>query len=235
AEVTQWVKWAVKIPVVVKLTPNVTDITAIASACVKAGADAISGINTVKSLGGIDLNKLEPLPSVNGYSTFGGYGGAGIKPIALRCVAEIAQTVKVPVSASGGILTWGDAAEFILAGAGTLQVCSGIMLFGYQLIEDLTNGLQQYMNRKKFASIKNMVGLVQPKIVKFGQLKLRQSYAVINNMKCLPECRLCAISCQDAGFQAITMAGDKVCISKSKCDGCGLCLAICPAGAISLV
>ncbi|MCK5578501.1 MAG: NAD-dependent dihydropyrimidine dehydrogenase subunit PreA, partial [Planctomycetes bacterium] len=144
AEVTDWVKRAVKIPVIVKLTPNVTDIGLIARACVRAGADVISGINTVKSLGGIDLKRLEPLPSVGGYSTFGGYGGAGVKPIALRCMAEIGQAVPLPLSGMGGILTWQDAAEFILVGCGTVQVCSGVMLFGYQLIDDLANGLEQY-------------------------------------------------------------------------------------------
>ncbi len=236
AEVTDWVKRAVKIPVIVKLTPNVTDIGLIARACARAGADAISGINTVKSLGGIDLKRLEPLPSVDGYSTFGGYGGAGVKPIALRCLAEIGQAVPLPLSGMGGILTWQDAAEFILIGCGTVQVCSGVMLFGYQLINDLANGLEQYLLRRKVKSVKKIVGLVKSKIVKFSQLNAKQKkYAVVNTVRCLTECRLCVMTCQDAGFQAITSVRGQTNISKKKCDGCGLCLAICPADAITLV
>src|SRR3989339_427925 len=125
---TKAAKKAVGIPVMVKLTPNVTDIKVIARACAENGANALSGINTVKSLPGVNINTLSPLPDVMGKSTFGGYAGRGIKPIALRCIAEMYQASKLPISAGGGILDWKDAVEFMLLGAQTIQVCTAVML-----------------------------------------------------------------------------------------------------------
>jgi dihydropyrimidine dehydrogenase (NAD+) subunit PreA len=129
-DITRWVKEVASVPVMVKLTPNVTDIVQIGQACEDAGADAISAINTVSVLVGVDLGRLEPLPSVGGTTAFGGYSGPAIKPIGLRCIAQLAKGTSLPLSGIGGVGSWQDAAEYILAGASTVQVCTAVMLGG---------------------------------------------------------------------------------------------------------
>ena len=152
-DVVSWVKEVTKIPVVVKLTPNVTDIAFVAQAAKDNGADAIAVINTVSCLVGVDLDTLDPLPNVGGFSTYGGYSGPGVKPIALRCVAQVAQATKLPVSGLGGVSTWEDAVEFIALGAGTVQVGTTAMWKGFKIIEDLTQGLSNYLEQKGFTSL----------------------------------------------------------------------------------
>ena len=148
AKVTRWTVEAVKIPVMAKMTPNVTDVGHIARTCEEAGVHAISAINTVAAIIGIDLETLVPRPNVAGYSAHGGLSGPAVKPIALKAIASIARSVQVPISGIGGIASWEDAAEFLLIGATTLQVCSAVMARGYGLIEDLTDGLSNYMEDK---------------------------------------------------------------------------------------
>ena len=135
---------------IVKLSPNVTDIQIIARAAVEAGADMLAAINTVQCLIGVDLDSLDPVPSVEGYSTFGGYSGYAIKPIGLRCVAQIAQCVSVPIMGMGGICSWRDAAEYLAAGAGAVEVCTEVMLKGVGIIRSLQDGLRKYLVQKGF-------------------------------------------------------------------------------------
>src|SRR6266850_2299112 len=142
-EIAEGVKEVATIPVIVKLTPNVTDITYIARAAVKGGADALSLINTINSIVGVDLSTFEPQPSVAGKSSHGGYCGPAVKPIALHLVSAVAKDpqVTIPISGIGGIGTWRDAAEFIALGAGSLQVCTAVMHYGFRIVEDLIDGL----------------------------------------------------------------------------------------------
>ncbi len=142
-QIVEWVKEVATIPVIVKLTPNVTDITYIARAAVKGGADALSLINTINSIVGVDLSTFEPQPSVAGKSSHGGYCGPAVKPIALHLVSAVAAdpAVKIPISGIGGIASWRDAAEFIALGAGSLQVCTAVMHYGFRIVEDLIDGL----------------------------------------------------------------------------------------------
>lgn len=240
AIITHSVKKVVSIPVIVKLTPNVTDIKLIAKACAQSGADALSGINTVKSLAGIDIEKLSPLPSVNERGTFGGYAGQGIKPIALRCVAEMFQATKLPISAGGGIFNWNDAVEFLLIGARTLQLCSAVMFSGYHIIHPLKNGLQKYIQQHNFSRLEQLVALSQKKLVKHSFLKSQSLTAVINQNKCLlklsstSHCHRCLVVCRDGGLQAIAFKNHKCTVLKELCDGCGLCVSVCPNQAIRL-
>ena len=241
ATITYAVKKVVSIPVMVKLTPNVTDISVIARACARSGADALSGINTVKSLAGIDIEKFSPLPSVNEKGTFGGYAGYGIKPIALRCVAEMWQATKLPISAGGGIFTWNDAVEFLLIGARTLQLCSAVMFSGYSIIHSLKNGLQKYIRQHNFSRLEQLVALSQKKLVKHSSLKSQSLTPVINQNKCLlklsstSHCHRCLVVCRDSGLQAIVFRNHKCTVLEELCDGCGLCISICPNQAIRLI
>ncbi|MBI4711850.1 MAG: NAD-dependent dihydropyrimidine dehydrogenase subunit PreA, partial [Planctomycetes bacterium] len=251
-KVTAWVKKASSIPVIVKLTPNVTDIGLIARACVESGADALAGINTVRALAGINIDTFEPLPSVGGISAFGGYGGSGIKPIALRCVAEMVQAGKtavspvtpcrydvalmrgkIPVSGGGGIFHWPDAVEFLLVGASTLQICTAVMLNGYGIIHHLKHGLKHYLVSKGFDSVNRIIGLAQRRIVKHSSLKSNCKYVAIDRNKCLIDCRRCLVVCRDAGFQAIAVKKNRCTVIRSRCDGCGLCVYVCPVRAIN--
>ncbi|MEW6026962.1 MAG: NAD-dependent dihydropyrimidine dehydrogenase subunit PreA [Planctomycetota bacterium] len=236
---TRTVKKTVSIPVIVKLTPNVTDIKVIASACADNGADALSGINTVKSLPGVDINTFAPMPIVRGQSTFGGYAGRGIKPIALRCIAEMYEETGLPISAGGGIFSWEDAVEFMLVGAKTLQVCTAVMLSGYSIIHQLKHGLNNYLVSRKIKDINDIVGISNKRLVKLSSLKHHNPIAQINQKRCIlnlgGHCHRCFTVCKDGGFQAISYNGKRCAVIKDDCDGCGLCIEVCPNKAVGLV
>src|SRR5713226_8370223 len=139
--ITTWAREAATTPVIVKLTPNVTDITRIALAAEKGGADAVSLINTVNSLMGVDLDTFAPKPNVGGKSSHGGYCGPALKPIALHLVSSVAKKVKIPIIGIGGIGYWNDAAEHIALGASITQVCTAAMHYGFRIVEDMIDGL----------------------------------------------------------------------------------------------
>ena len=174
-KITQITKKAVRIPVWVKLTPNVTDLGLIARAGIEGGADGLVGINTVKALAGIDIDSFTPLPNVSRLSTFGGYSGQAIKPIALRCVAEMASEVReqkseIGISAVGGISNWHDAVEFMLLGASTVQICTAAMYQGISMIKSLKKGLLLYLKRQGLDSVNALVGLGLDKIIPHSDL-----------------------------------------------------------------
>src|ERR1700752_3298635 len=193
------------IPVIVKLTPNVTDITYIARAAVKGGADALSLINTINSIGGIALPPSAPQPAVAGKSSHGGYCGPAVKPIALHLVSAVAgdPSVKLPISGIGGISNWHDAAEFILLGAGTLQVCTAVMHYGFRIVEDLLDGLSNWMDERGFESLDEIRGKALPRVTKWEELDLNYHLlAHIDQDKCI-KCELCWTACEDGAHQAI--------------------------------
>src|SRR5580704_17269148 len=162
-QITRWVMEEARIPVIVKLTPNITNIVSPARAAVAAGASALSLINTVNSITGVDLDTFQISPNIGGKGGHGGYAGPAVKPIALNMLSSVATdpTVKraaLPISGMGGITTWKDAAEFLLLGAGSLQVCTAVMHYGFRIIEDLCDGLSNWMDAKGFASISDVSG-----------------------------------------------------------------------------
>ncbi len=170
ATITAWVKNAVAIPVIVKLSPNVTHIDTIATMVQLAGADAIAAINTVQCLIGVNIETFEPLPNVGGFSTYGGYSGLAVKPIGLRCVAQISQGVIVPVYGIGGISKWQDAVEYIAVGASAVQVCTAVMLQGYGIIKPMIEGLAKYMQRKGITSLDDICRRAVPKLISYDSL-----------------------------------------------------------------
>ncbi|MGE5588987.1 MAG: NAD-dependent dihydropyrimidine dehydrogenase subunit PreA [Clostridia bacterium] len=227
----RWVKEAAKrVPVIIKLTPQIADITAAARAVKRSGADGVCAINTLKSLIGIDLDTFVPYPNVGGYSTFGGYSGPAIKPVALRCVAEIAKAVDIPIAAVGGISTWSDAVEFLLAGATNIQLCTAVMRHGFRIIEDLIDGLDVYLEEKGMSSVRELVGKSLPYIVEHSRLSRKYKVvATINHETCVKD-DLCYIACRDGGHQAIELDSNRLPrVDEKKCKGCGMCATVCPA------
>ncbi len=159
--VTRWCKQNTRMPVIVKLTPNITDIRHPARAAYAGGADAVSLINTVSSITSVNLDTMSPEPSIDGKGSHGGYCGPAVKPIALNMVAEIARDVEtgdLPISGIGGITTWRDAAEFLSLGAGTVQVCTAAMTYGFKIIDEMTRGLSDWMDEKGYTSVDQVVG-----------------------------------------------------------------------------
>ncbi len=204
-EITSWVADVAKVPVLVKLTPNVSDILDPGIAAVRGGADGLSLINTIKSIIGVDLDRLVPLPSVRDKSTHGGYCGPAVKPIALHMVAALARDprVTIPVSGIGGIGTWRDAAEFIALGATTVQVCTAVMHYGYRIVEDMIDGLSNYLDDMGIASAAQLVGRAIPNFTDWGDLDLNyRVVAEIDREKCIG-CQLCYIACLDGAHQCI--------------------------------
>jgi dihydropyrimidine dehydrogenase (NAD+) subunit PreA len=234
-DVVSWVKKVAQVPVVVKLTPNASDIAFVAQAAKENGADALCTINSVSGIIGVDLDTLTPLPTVGGVSTYGGYSGPGVKPIALRCVAQIAKATGLPVSGLGGLSTWEDAVEFMAVGASTVQVGTAVMWNGYGIIEGLVEGLSNYLDRKGFNHVKSVVGAALPRIVEFPEMPLAPRARASVDDTC-DGCLLCIPACADGGFQAISGIKDEiVTIDAIKCDGCGLCAMVCPNHSITMV
>lgn len=203
--ITGWVKEKARTPVLVKLTPNITDIRPVARAAKRAGADGLSAINTINSITGIDLDTFIPRPNVDGKTSHGGYCGPAVKPIALNMVQQVMAdpASALPLSAIGGIETWRDAAEFILLGAGTVQVCTAVMHYGYRIVEDMAEGLVSWMRSKGFSSIDDFRGLSLDRVTDWKNLNLNYKIvARIDESKCIG-CDLCHIACWDGAHQCI--------------------------------
>jgi dihydropyrimidine dehydrogenase (NAD+) subunit PreA len=240
--VTSWVKEATKLPVIVKLTPNVTDIKPPGRAAVKGGADALSLINTINSVVGVDLDTMIPYPNVNGMAAHGGYCGPAVKPIALNMVSELARDpeIGIPISGIGGISTWRDAAEFLLLGASTVQVCTAVMHYGYRVVEDMIDGLSNYLDDKGYASVNDIVGASVRRMTDWGNLDLNyKTVARIDHAKCI-QCNLCHVACEDGAHQCIPLVqvhGSRFpVVDEHECVGCNLCYLVCPVpGCISMV
>ena len=230
--IVEWVMEVAKTPVIVKLTPNISDITEPALAARRGGANAISLINTIQSIVGVDLDLFAPYPIVDGKGSNGGYCGPAVKHIALNMVKNCAQhpDVRLPISGIGGIENWRDAVEHILLGASSVQICTAAMHFGFGIIREMTTGLEQYMVEKGFNTIDEMVGRALPNVLHWQDLNLKYKVtANIHEEKCIG-CQLCYTACEDGAHQAIRLnAGTRVPeIIEENCVGCNLCSLVCP-------
>jgi dihydropyrimidine dehydrogenase (NAD+) subunit PreA len=205
--ITEWVKEVARTPVLVKLTPNVTDIRVIARAARRAGADGLSAINTINSITGIDFATFAPRPNVDGKSSHGGYCGPAVKPIALNMVQQVmADTVDgppIPISGIGGIGNWQDAAEFLLLGCTSVQVCTAVMHYGYRIVQEMVDGLSNWMDESGFATLHDLRGKSLSRVTEWKHLNLNYKIvARIDEALCIG-CQLCHIACWDGAHQCI--------------------------------
>lgn len=257
-QITGWVKNAASIPIIVKLTPNITNIVYPARSAVAAKADGLSLINTINSIVGVDLDTLEVTPSIGGKAGHGGYAGPAVKPIALNMLSalsvdEVVVGSRLPISGMGGISTWQDAAEFLLLGATSLQVCTAVMHYGFRIIEDLCDGLSNWMDAHNFATIADVRGKSLSRISDFKNFDLSfRAVARIDTSKCI-KCDLCYVACNDTAHQCIDLIavdgstveprsydvhsnGKQEAITtrpqprvrEEDCVGCRLCYNVCP-------
>jgi len=232
--VAQWCKLHTNMPVIVKLTPNITDIRFPARAAKSGGADAVSLINTISSIVSVNLDTMSPEPSIDGWGSHGGYCGPAVKPIALNMVAEIArdeQTRGLPISGIGGITTWRDAAEFLALGASNVQVCTAAMTYGFRIIEELTSGLSNWMEESGYSCIDDVVGKAVPNVKDWQELNLNYiAKAKIDQDLCI-QCGRCHVVCEDTSHQAITSkvkGKRRFEVIDEECVGCNLCVSVCP-------
>ncbi|MEM8850698.1 MAG: NAD-dependent dihydropyrimidine dehydrogenase subunit PreA [Pseudomonadota bacterium] len=238
--VTRWCKQYSRMPVIVKLTPNITDIRKPAAAAKRGGADAVSLINTINSITSVDLDTMSPEPSIDGKGSHGGYCGPAVKPIALSMVSEIArdpETHGLPISGIGGITTWRDAAEFISLGCGNVQVCTAAMTYGFKIVEEMKAGLSRWMDGKGYASVEDVVGRAVPNVTDWQYLNLNYvAKAKIDQDLCI-SCGRCYAACDDTSHQAIAMSSDRTfTVIDEECVACNLCVDVCPVeGCIDMV
>ena len=230
--VTRWCKANTRMPVIVKLTPNVTDIRHPARAAKKGGADAVSLINTINSITSVDLDSFSPEPSIDGKGSHGGYCGPAVRPVALHMVAEIArdpETVGLPISGIGGITRWRDAAEFIALGSGTVQVCTAAMAYGFRIIHELTSGLSLWMDENGHSNLDAIRGRAVPNVTDWQYLNLNHvTKARIDQDLCI-KCGRCFAACEDASHQAIAIQPGRVFdVIDEECVACNLCVNVCP-------
>jgi len=240
--ITSWAKEFSTVPVLVKLTPNVSDIVPHGLAARRGGADGVSLINTIKSIISVDIDRFVPEPRVGNLSTNGGYCGSAVKPIAMHMVAQLARSpdFRLPISGIGGITNWRDAVEFILLGSSSVQVCTEVMLRGYRIVEDMIEGLSDYMDGHGFQTVDQMVGRAVPAYSEWGDLDLNYDLvAKIDASTCIG-CQLCVVACHDGAHQCIHPAPDGTTrvpvVDEAECVGCNLCQIVCPVpGTISMV
>jgi len=232
--ITEWVTEISTIPVLVKLTPNISDIRFPARAAKAGKASGLALINTINSIMGVDLDNLKILPSVAGKSSHGGFAGPAIKPIALHHVSQVASDpeLNLPISGIGGISNWRDALEFILLGSTSVQICTAVMHYGFRIIDDLTEGLSNWMESKGYKTIEEIRGKVVEQIDNFGNFNLlHKTVARIDQSKCI-HCNLCYISCEDGAHQAIEIKNvngrNETVVKEDDCVGCNLCSLVCP-------
>ena len=232
--VAAWCKQYSDLPTIVKLTPNITDIRTSARGAVRGGADAVSLINTINSVIGVDLDQLKMSPSVGQQGSHGGYCGPAVKPIALHMLSEIARDAEcnnIPISGIGGITDWRDAAEFLALGATNIQVCTAVMTYGFRIVEDMIDGLSRYLADQGMTSVDQLIGAAVPSVTSWNKLDLNYvAKAQIDQDSCI-KCGRCHIACEDTSHQAISteINGERgFQVRDEDCVGCNLCVVVCP-------
>jgi dihydropyrimidine dehydrogenase (NAD+) subunit PreA len=235
-KVTHWVKEAADTtPVLIKITPQVTDIVEVAKAVKRGGADGITASNTVPSLLGVDIKTFEPYPTLFGEGSYSGLSGPAIKPLTLRTIAEIAKNVDIVISGNGGAFNWRDVVEFMAVGAQNVQFCTLPMHYGFRTIRDLKSGFAHYLDEMGFSSPTEIVGKALQRIKNQENLVTPETRSEVNTDKCIG-CGLCYVVCHDGGHMAISWNSDlrKPSVDEEKCTGCAMCMQVCPVDAIRM-
>jgi dihydropyrimidine dehydrogenase (NAD+) subunit PreA len=236
--IVTWVREATCLPVTVKMSPNVSSMRPVARSAWHHGAAGVSVANTIRCLGGVNLDTLRPLPTVGGLSTYGGYSGPGVKPIIMGFVAELAtdEELGLSISGAGGVVSWRDAVEYLLLGASSVQVGTGVMLYGYRIIDDLLDGLRSFMDAHGFSNVASAVGVSLQYLVQHQRLDRDHKMVPHIDLEMCARCGNCYVACLDAGYQAIDLEADRLPrVDSERCVGCGLCAEACPLlGCISL-
>ena len=234
ATITKWVMEVAKKPVFVKLSPNVTDITEITRAVEKAGADGLAATNTVQGFMGINLDTLEPNLNIDGMTTYGGCSGEIVKPIGLKCVAQLRQKSELPILGMGGITNWQDVVQYLAVGSDAIQICTEVMLNGYGIINGLKSGLLNYLEKKELNDISELKNIAISKIT--SHEKLNKEYHLhpeINTEMCIT-CGKCVKICSESEHQALSKNDCQIKLNKDNCVGCSLCSHVCPKEAIKM-
>ena len=225
-------------PILAKLTPNVAWMSPAAEAAKRGGADGIAAINTIKSIIGVNPHTYVSAPAVHGMSAVGGYSGIAVKPIALRFIAEMGQNPDLRdmhLSAMGGVESWRDALEYILLGAGSIQVTTAVMQYGYRIIDDLKAGLNMYLAEKGVTGVSEIMGKGLESVSETTDVLERDTilFPKFLRKRCIG-CGRCVISCADGGHQALRLDDDRrPVLDGRKCVGCHLCVLVCPERAIA--
>ena len=234
---TRATKRGTRLPVLAKLTPNITDMVPMALAAKRGGADSISAINTINSITGVDIDTLVAEPAVRGKSIIGGYSGPAVKPIALRFISDLSRCPGLDgmhLSGMGGIEKWRDALEFMLLGAGSVQITTAVMQYGYRIIDDLLEGLSEYMKCKGIPLLGDLIGGATHTVVDHQSIARDIIFFPVFDYDRCNGCGRCYISCMDGGHQAISLDTEtrRPILNGSRCVGCHLCRLVCSEGAI---
>lgn len=236
---TRATRLGTSLPILAKMTPNITDMVPMAIAAKRGGADGIAAINTINSITGVDLESLVAKPEVHGYSMVGGYSGQSVKPIALRFISDLGHSEELAdmhISGMGGIESWIDAVDFLALGANSLQVTTSVMQYGYRIVEDMISGLQFYLKAIHMDQLKKLSGVARKTVVSHTQIERDTIlYPHFNHEQCIG-CGRCYVACMDGGHQAIAFDTKtrRPKLIGSKCVGCHLCRLVCTRSAIGV-
>lgn len=225
-DITKEVVSNVKIPVLVKLSQNATNISAVAKAVKQAGGSGVSAINTVRCILNVDIETGEPC-----LATYGGYSGSPIRPLGLASVATIAQTVEIPICGIGGIMDYRNALEYLMLGASAVQVGTAVMLEGPKALSRIAEDLEAWAEKKKIKSIEEIKGMALKKMKSFDEMKIEPATSTISSAPCTDDCGKCLACCS---YHAISKCEQGISVDKELCTGCGLCTFVCPAKKLSL-
>ncbi len=225
-DMTKEVASSVKVPVMVKLSQNTTNIAKVAKAVKSAGGAGVSAINTVRGILGVDLENGVPT-----LSTYGGISGEYIRPLGLASVATIAQTVDIPICGIGGVSSGKNVLEYMMLGASVVQMGTTVMLEGYDSVTRVVEELEQWISEHDIDNIDQIKGRALQNMKSFDEMKYAPVVCSVESVACEAECNKCENIC---AYGAVSRSDDSVVVNRDNCTGCGLCTYSCPSDKLKL-